>query len=207
MAQTLNPAQRTFLRLLGSETQVAQAWIVRRESKFELRHINDRNSLTATLHEVPVGTLRDWARRDARGEFRPLMAAPDLRSGWLCRVEDEWGLIEAVDHLYPGAIADLHAVLNQSAMGTSLDVVVSRQVGRYRAISMISDLALHQTIDACCADQCCLKRRLWSARSVPGERWGELPQIPCLEPCPLLLDSILRQDSAEQQPSPSPTAD
>ena len=89
------------------------------DGRFELRHVVDAEANADALGQVQTADLRSLTETNALGQFRPLKAAPHLRSGWRCVVNDLTGLETALRHLYPGSVADWHALELGQAQPTS----------------------------------------------------------------------------------------
>lgn len=166
--------------------------LARRPTGVELRHVGDADRPDGELATLTVDALGTLAESTRNGAFRPNRSAPTLRSGWRCHVTAEADLHEALEQLYPGALADWHAWETGSACPTSFRQFVARQTGMYRATQAIADTQADAVAHAGCASGLCLRRRCWST---PGTGPSPLPRshpealvIPCLEPCALVLD-------------------
>src|SRR6266540_419759 len=106
MIAVANPALEKFLAQLGRELLLAQLLIRRLDAGYELRHETDRAAAPEGLRLVTVAELRTLAQFTADRAFRPLKSAPNLPAGWRAVATTDAALQEAVEHLYPGAIAD-----------------------------------------------------------------------------------------------------
>lgn len=190
---------REFASFVGAGRIVAQAQARRVESGYELRHVADREADAADLRGMTVPELRDLARFSASGAFRPLKSRPNLRSGWICFAADEAALMEALNHLYPGAVADWAAVRAGRAEATSYREFTGRQTGMYRLTQALDDALVGETVGTACAPQNCLKRRLWAAPGLAEDDEEIKSVIPCLEPCAPALDfsrTVMRAEQA-----------
>lgn len=167
---------------------VAQVRVTRLERGFELRHLRDTGTPEDALRTVAVGDLRELARSNDAGQYRPLKSAPDLRAGWRCVVVELDELEQALSGLYPGFLADWHAVESGFPPVTHFRPFVSRQTGIYRRVAELDDAAAAAVIRACCAREVCLKRRWWTVKGLSPDDASVKSIVPCLEPCALLLD-------------------
>ena len=181
---------------------MAQALVSRIGSGFELRHLSDRSVPANTLRTVPVTQLRELARMTESGVFRPLKSAPSLRTGWRAIAHSEEELGVALNHLYPGALADWYAARTPQAPVTNYREFTKRQSGMYRITQLLTDQQAAAVIQACCDAHHCLKRRLWTVAGLHSDASHSKSIIPCLEPCAILLESArsaVRADQADQR--------
>jgi hypothetical protein len=185
----MNPALTAFLAAFDAETVFGQVLIRRAGKEFELRHVADRNTSNDALELVTVNGLRALAQFTVTVAFRPLKAAPNLRCGWRAQVPDQEALGLALNHLYPGAVADWFAARSDSPPITSYRQFTARQTGMYRITTMLSDGGIGDVIRACCNADSCLKRRLWSVEGLAPDGAEQKSAMPCLEPCAILLES------------------
>lgn len=188
MAALTHPALPTLLAQAGEEFVLAQVHVRRIPSGHELRHTSDRDADPATLQALALDALRALAQHTAQGEFRPLRAAPTLRSGWRVIASNLADLERALNHLYPASIADWAAALRPSPPVTHYREFARRQSGRYAVTSHLSDPQVAAVIQSCCAPQHCLKRRWWTVNGLAPDSTTDKGILPCLEPCAILLD-------------------
>src|SRR5882724_8664721 len=109
MPSVVNPAIRAFVAQIGNDLVFGQVLIRRMESGYELRHVEDRDRAQAALRELNVTDLRALAQFTSQGAFRPLKSAPNLQTDWVTRSRDDAELENALNRLYPGAVADWFA--------------------------------------------------------------------------------------------------
>ena len=109
MTETASPALASFLARMREECVVAQAIIRRVGNGFELRHRDDAGLSSEELRLLRIEELRALAQTTETGAYRPLKCAPTLRRGWRVAVAHDHELELALNHLYPGALADGHA--------------------------------------------------------------------------------------------------
>jgi 4Fe-4S iron-sulfur cluster binding domain/DR2241 stabilising domain len=190
MAMTVieNPALAAFVAQLGNELALAQVLIRREGAGYELRHVADGGVAAASLRTVKLAEARALAQHTATGTFRPLKAAPTLRTGWRLPAANDAELAEALQHLYPGALADWQAARATNPPVTNYRDYVNRQSGMYRITAKLDDAQAAGVIRAGCGRANCLKRRLWSVAGLEPDAASEKSLIPCLEPCAVLME-------------------
>jgi hypothetical protein len=205
----LNPALAAWLAAHpATETTWIQILIRRAGAGFELRHLADRGADPAALRTVAADELRALASHTADGAFRPLRAAPDLRAGWRCAAADAAALGRALDLLYPGTVADWHAIRAGAATPATYRAHAGRQTGMYRLTQKLADAQAALVAAACCAPRFCLKRRLWTAAAdgADADPAGDKSAAPCLEPCAVALE-FARKAARLDQGAPRVTPD
>jgi len=198
MPDAINPALQKFVAQIAGEILVAQVIVTRHGRGYELRHVADKNAPLEMLHPVAFDGLRALAQSTTAGTFRPLKSAPNLPSGWRTIIADDVELGSALNHLYPGAVADWFWAQSGTPPVTHYRDFTNRQSGMYRITTMLSDEQAGRMIRACCSRSLCLKRRLWTVNALPPDRAEEKSLIPCLEPCAVLLESARRAVRLEQ---------
>lgn len=196
-----NPALEDFLTQLGDGIVLAQV-LVRTvaDGRWDLRHEADVTADAATLKNCAVSDLRALAQSTAAGAFRPLKAAPNLRQGWRAEAATAAELEAALHQLYPGALADWHAVATGSAQPTHYREYTNRQTGMYRITAMLDEAQAAEVISVCCAKQFCLKRRLWTSEALAPDSAEGKSIIPCLEPCAVWLEFARKAMRILQEP-------
>jgi hypothetical protein len=183
-----SPALRSFLEQFGDSGTLAQVAIQKVGARYELRHTNDRERAASELKNIPLTELRALAQTSEQGQFRPLKSAPNLARGWRATAENAAELEEALERLYPGALADAFAALQNPPPLTQFREFVQRQTGMYRVTALLNEEQAADVIASCCPAEFCLKRRLWSDALAPPDSPESKSAIPCLEPCALLLE-------------------
>lgn len=210
MAAFPNPALDALLARISPEFVVGQVLVRRCDDEFELCHIEDRD--LADLAAVPLSELRVIGQFTASHEYRPLRAAPTLRRGWHCRARNQTELETAMQHLYPGALADWYAAQQPEPPLTPLRDFINRQTGVYHLAAELGEAELREVVETCCDRRFCLKRRLWPAAGLAPDAIDEKTVIPCLEPCAILLEFarraalIAREEKLEVRLAPSDAA-
>lgn len=212
MSAIENPALRAFVAAIRDDLVFAQVLVRRAEAAWEIRHADDAAASASSLRELHLTDVRPLAQFSADGKFRPLKSAPTLMRGWRFVAPSDELLYEALNRIYPGAVADWFAAQQVQPPVTHYREFAARQSGMYRITAMLPDAPVAEVINACCAPGNCLKRRLWT---VPGFA-VDAPQakslIPCLEPCAIALETarktaraFLDQDAAASSSSATDT--
>jgi 4Fe-4S iron-sulfur cluster binding domain/DR2241 stabilising domain len=204
MAPLENPALKAFAAHIGKELTLAQVLIRRTgpsEGQYELRHVTDRAQPPEALRLVQPQEARSVAQFTATGAFRPLKSAPNLQTGWRIGVADEAALETALNRIYPGAIADWYAAQQAIPPVTGFHEFTRRQSGMYRITTFLNDADAARVIQAGCAPQFCLKRRLWTVPGLQADAAAEKSLIPCLEPCAVLLEFARKAVRLSQEES------
>ncbi len=181
---------------------MAQVQIRRLGVGFELRHVADAEADPPVVTLEELEELRALAQVTADGQFRPLRAAPTLRSGWRFVARNENELWEGLDRIYPGAVADWFAARQPVVPVTHYREFTARQSGMYRVTTLLSDADVAWVAGACCHPRLCLKQRLWTVEGLAPDGLETKSSIPCLEPCAVLMELArkavrLAQDKAD----------
>ena len=161
---------------------------------YEMRHVADADVADGDLGvNGDPREAREIAKLTEEGEYRPLKSSPNLRRGWVLRVEDERGLFVAMNYLYPSGVVHWYLYRNGELEITNYRENAARQSGIYKRVQRLSDEGVQNAARACCEDAVCLKKTLWDVDentprlSKPGE--GE---IPCPEPCSIFVSFARR---------------
>jgi sirohydrochlorin cobaltochelatase len=102
------------------------------------------------------------AKFDDSGNYRPLKTAPNLQHGWKVFINNAAELQQAIDAIYPGRLAVLHALESAELVTTPLRKTLSRQSGMYRVAAKISDQQIDDLIgNFCRSNGGCLRTILW----------------------------------------------
>ena len=113
-----------------------------------------------TLREI--ADVFEIAKFDDAGNYRPLKTAPNLRHGWKIFISNTAKLRQAIDAIYPGRFAVLHAFQSGELVTTSLRETLGRQSGMYRVTAKISDQQIDDLVgNFCRSDGGCLRTILW----------------------------------------------
>ena len=154
-----------------------------------------------TLYQSAVHA-RDIARNDAPGKFRPLKTAPTLKQGWELFLTSPKALLEALDYLYPGAVANWIRYSDEQIPPRNLKEMLARQTGMYRITGLLRENEAQSLVAAICHDGNCRRKILWTWdgegtwHSLPQEKTtclrhpaSAIPALPllCTDACPLLI--------------------
>ncbi len=179
---------------------VGQAVISPTSGGYELRHEADAAASAESLATLASAeAVREISLHDAAGAFRPVKAAPTLRTGWRFVARDAATLRLALDFLYPAALGNWVAFSSGKAHPVTLRTTLGRQTGMYRVTALVDDAGA----DAVVCTQCdyatkCRRRITWGLtdtrpiHGLPPEKTdlrphgGEWP-ILCLEACNWLV--------------------
>jgi len=166
---------------------------------YEIRHAEDAGCDPTTLRDC-VGPVdaEVLASRTAHGTHRVLRTAPDLARGWRfagLSPEDVW---ELLTHFYPGAAAQREFVREGVLRIASWDETAARQTGIYAGLERLPrDQVLRLVRDRC--ERGCLRVPVWPPAATPAgtpAAWPSSPwesgEIPCPEPCSLLITDAKR---------------
>jgi len=194
----MNPDIEAFVAAIGEELVFCQAIIRRAPRGFSLRHDADRDTPADRLRLVDSKALRALANFTEPGAFRPLKSAPNLPRGWRAELRNPDELSLALNVLYPGAVADWFAARAPSPPITHYREFTARQSGMYRITATLPDLPASAAAAACCHEEFCLKRRLWTVGALPCDDPARKSAIPCLEPCAVMLEFARRIARLEQ---------
>ncbi len=175
-------------------------------SGFELRHADDAGVEAGNLklHEDPR-EARGISKLTASGEYRPLKTSPNLRRGWLLRLDDERELSTAMSYLYPAAVVHWHLHREGRLETTNFRETAARQSGIYERIRYLSDEGVENAARACCEDAVCLKKTLWDVDGkTPLEMDRGGGEIPCPEPCSVFVSFARRVRMFEREAENAP---
>jgi len=188
MSPFVSPAITAWMSRVSPEFVWAEVLARRVEATIELRHRLDARQEAGRLRLLPAAELLIWSQTDAAGAFRPNRTAPGLRAGWRVLARDPAELETALEGVYPGAVADWHAVVTGAAQPVSFREYTGRQTGMYRCIHHLDDAGAAAVARSGCEVRFCLRRRLWPVGDLPPDGEAVKSVIPCLEPCALMLE-------------------
>lgn len=199
-----NPALKALLQQQQpNEPLVFVQLLMRRQPEgMELRHVADQHRSQGELIEKQGTELRDLAQTTETGAFRPLKTAPSLIRGWRAVCRSEGDLERALEDLYPGALADWYAGLNQdreTAGAVTFQQFVGRQTGMYRVAQKLTDSQIAPLVRAGCHARFCLRHRRWTFGPLDTEQEIGKSEVPCWEPCAILLELARRTARLEQE--------
>jgi hypothetical protein len=151
---------------------------------YRLRHGDDleRKGLRSV---DSLAALREIVKVDAEGNFRPLRGAPPLQTGWEMSGLDLAGLVEALDTIYPAALANWALREEGRLEVTEYRETAERQTGRFAIVKTLTETQVGELVSDVCVKGC-LKKRLWSPRSEFRDPPSEIP-LWCPEACNFLI--------------------
>lgn len=162
--------------------------VLRRDANglFSACHVRDESAVVSLEPADSVRELRDLAKYDAEGSYRPLKAAPGLRSGWITSTSVPQEFLKRLDAIYPGLFATWVAFDSGKLATVPLRETLERQTGMYRAAGSITDEMANRILSELCQPGC-LRRVVWTIGageppvSIDRES-GEIPLL-CTEAC------------------------
>ena len=161
--------------LLAEKTsRIGQLEISASAGGFVLCHRDDvgRDDLKAP----EIEDVFEIAKFDDSGNYRPLKTAPNLQHGWKIFINNAAELQQAIDAIYPGRLAVLHAFESGEFVTTSLRETLGRQSGMYRAAAKISDQQIDDLIgNFCRSNGGCLRTIVWKRDDMGAVPSTKLP--------------------------------
>lgn len=207
--------------------RIGQVMIRKEEVGWRLFHVEDSvlagtGQLTLSLHPE---SARQIARLDAAGEFRPLKTAPNLVRGWEIYLTQAEALLEALDSIYPAAVANWFRFQDGAITAATLQESLGRQTGMYRITGLLREEEAQELTEQVCSGHKCLRRILWTWdgsgtwHRLPPEKLctpgapaeSPVPVLPvlCTDPCPLfvgaartLVKDRIKREKEAALPSP-----
>jgi sirohydrochlorin cobaltochelatase len=179
---------------------------------FRLCHMDDAGKSGLEIFTCPEAAL-DIVRFDAGGNYRPLRAAPNLKSGWEIQLEALSDVRLALDFFYPAALGNAHALERDLLSAIDLRETLDRQTGMYAVTKKATDEDLRSAVIGTCEDvSCCRNKILWNiSPSLPTPlTWnresalGEPVPLLCTEACPVLVAAIRKKVKARQKAGTTP---
>jgi len=177
----------------GTTLVFGQLYLIRSDDgSFEARHLDDMGSQEALEPINSATDLRELAKFDASGEYRPLKTAPTLKGGWLTRCSDAAEFLKRLDAIYPAVFATWIAYARGEHDPTSLRRTLDRQTGMYRFAGTISDQLANRMMRELCHPGC-IRTIAWPINDEhPVSRLKSQPRsIPviCTEACTFAVDA------------------
>lgn len=149
--------------------------------------------------------LRQFVMSEDSGRYRPLTGARSLPTGWTTHVPDGSALREAIDAIYPLATAHIAQEAAGELRIVTLDEVLVRQSGRYESAAKLSSEGRQAATEVVCGE--CVRTPLWvvecPAKAGDTTFEGEErrpPEIPCPEPCSIIVSFCREAASWESNP-------
>lgn len=199
-----HPAIQAFISRIGEGLLFGQVWVQPQGRGYELRHRDDQNKDRGQLRSLSAVEARQLSQFTATGVFRPLKGSPDLPAGWRLDAANANELDFALGQFYPGSVADWFAAEHDPDAATHYRAYTGRQTGMYRITAMVTDDQARRIARSCCNVRFCLKRRLWTVPELPADSVAEKSCIPCLEPCPVLMEFARKAARIDQEEPNTP---
>lgn len=179
---------RLFGEILLSRSPVSNHFLATHRKDGDCHH--DMLERLTTVQEV-----RDLAKFDEHGEYRPLKTAPSLKSGWLIEESDIESFYLKIDAIYPAGFAGTVKYLEKAVDPVPLRRTLDRQTGMYQFAKNITDTQANQIMRDTCAKGC-LRKIAWPldeqcAVSHLPEPGRKIPII-CLEACTFAVSEARR---------------
>jgi hypothetical protein len=183
----ISEAFQRWLQREPAPWRIGQAVILQAgPGRYVLRHADDLSAPDAALrHGGGLAAVRAWALRAESGAYRPLKAENNLARGWSVGPFDCAGLLEALNALYPTALANAFLFREGTLRITSFEETAGRQTGMYRVVASLSAEQKARVIASLCRARC-LKARLWDGEGAPPAAPSELALL-CPEACNLFV--------------------
>ncbi len=192
----------------GTTLVFGQLYLTRNdESNFEACHLDDMGDKVSLVPVDSVTDLRELAKFDASGEYRPLKTAPTLKGGWKTCCDDAAEFLKRLDAIYPAVFATWIAYARGEHHPTSLRRTLDRQTGMYRFAGTISDQLANRMMRELCHPGC-IRTIAWPINDDhPVSRLKAHPKhIPviCTEACTFAVDAArtLAKEAFEKANAP-----
>jgi len=182
---------------LGAQGEWTIGEIVVRPDR-TLRHCLDDGCDIDTLTVMTwPEDAREIAKYDADGKYRPLKTAPNLRRGWVLKLESLDDVRAALDFLYPAALGMYLSAIRGRIAPVPFRETLARQTGMYRITQLTRDDQADELIQSACNSETgCLRTLLWDLApdrpqplTAPLNAIWPTKTIPllCIEACNLLV--------------------
>lgn len=203
----------TLADLLARESRLSFGEIVLNrdpEGRYTATHREDEGKTTGLEPLESVRELREMAKNDAAGEYRPLKTAPGLKSGWITTADGAHDFLQRLDAIYPGLFATWLAYERETLAPVALRDTLGRQTGMYRFAGSITDeMAVRLKLELC--GRGCLRHVAWPIDpGTPAERaprtGGTVPLL-CTEACTFAVNLArsLVKEAYDLANPPAPT--
>jgi hypothetical protein len=167
----------------------------------ELRIVSRGDGWLVSTPGPPAGAptdVREWARFDVSGNYRPLPGTRGLQGGLRVECRDDSELKATIDAIYPLATTHLSQIERGELRVVRLRDSLARQTGRYEAARSISPRGAEVAREALCGR--CLKVPLWARDSL-----ADVSEIPCPEACSVMI-ALCREVAIWEPDPPAPVA-
>ena len=200
--RTHQDAWDAFMQLASDTARVGEVIVRPTQGMFELRHALDEGKANEGLRTVvtPEG-VRDHARLDESGDYRPVHTLRNLSRGWRAVLSRD-DLPRAVHLLYPGVIEESYAHHNHALRCTPWAATARRQTGIYARVQKATPKQVEDVARDVCGG--CLKTRLWAGEVLNQTFFDGVPGgIPCPEACTLLVAEVREEVSGKRGAAPA----
>lgn len=174
---------------------------------FAARHRNDRMKEEGLTSLDDCCDLRELAKFDSAGEYRPLKTAPTLRDGWITKTNDAVEFLARLDSIYPAVFATWISYDKGELDPVPLRETLGRQTGMYKFAGSITDQMANEIMRSTCGKGC-LRLIAWPIDdSCPVSRLKAakitLPVI-CTEACTFAVSEARRlaKEAYEKENAP-----
>jgi sirohydrochlorin cobaltochelatase len=171
------------------------------QGEFQARHSADADVAIEALSAIDSpAELREVAKFDTSGTYRPLKTAPTLKSGWITCCDEVSEFLRRIDAIYPAVFALWVRYRDGEHAPTSLRKTLDRQTGMYRFAGAISDQMANQIMRGICSPGC-VRKIAWPINDTcPVSRLKDFPgTIPaiCTEACTFVVSAARELAKAE----------
>ena len=184
----------------GGGTRIGQIQITKSGAEsFELRHWEDPAGASLEMFDGATAA-RQIGRNDDSGKYRPLKSAPNLRHGWMLRVEGMKALRLALDFFYPAALGIWAAHERSRVEPVCFRRTAERQSGMYEIVKRVTNEEANALAgEFCTSAGRCLKTILWEVSegvpitTLPPEKFlyggteSDTMPLLCTEACNLFV--------------------
>lgn len=164
--------------------------------RYKACHLADRDTADGELTPLEsVPAVREMAKFDAKGEYRPLKTAPTLKCGWVIFDPEIASFYSKLDAIYPAAFAQTIRYFADEIAPVPLRETLNRQTGMYRFAGNVTDNQANQIMRNTCAGGC-LRKIAWPIDDqCPVSRLPEprrsIPLV-CTEACTFAVSEARR---------------
>ncbi|MEO6848194.1 MAG: DR2241 family protein, partial [Chthoniobacterales bacterium] len=167
--------------------------------KWTMHHFQDAKDNNNLRVFQNAHDAQEIAKYDAQGKYRPLKTAPDLKRGWILRLDSAEASKLALNFFYPAMWGTWLTWRKGSLHSVDLRETLERQSGMYRVTRNISNEQAGEVIsETCNSEHGCLRKILWKIKStiphtsLPANKFSpdspakEVPLL-CAEGCNFLV--------------------
>jgi len=130
------------------------------DGTYEARHCDDADADAGLKSIGTIRELREMAKYDDSGVYRPLKTAPGLKSGWKTETSSPDDFLTRIDAIYPGLFATWVAYRKGELEPVAFRQTLDRQTGMYRLAGTITDEMADSILNGLCGPGC-LRRITW----------------------------------------------